>query len=457
MSIKLPERQLPMFELIFSDRLDPDHELMRAANLIDWDSLHEALEKYYSPRGRSGKPIRMMVGIHILKHRYNCSDERAVEELRENAYWQSFCGFKAFQTGDMVDATSLVKFRNRIKTEGMQLIEQTVTRAWCAHGLVKTKRVLIDTTSQPKNIGYPTDADLLHKVREKIVKKVKAVCKEVAFRRAVRNFGRKGKQVLLQVKKLCRHKPQARQEAVKAIKVMTDKVISQAKKMVNSLYARGHNKLARELNCLVSVGKRVINQTEKVLAGENPAKRIYSLHEPKVAAIKKGKAHPSCEFGSVVSLAVHEDGVILSHEEYQQNVADVKTMTPVIRGMKRTTGETPQEAAADRGFDQSPEKQDRMRRRLRLKRLSIPKKGKKPHPESKQPWFKRGQRRRARIEPVIGHLKNDHRLNRCRYKGPQGDTSNVVWATLAWNMKKITRLAHRKEEKQTLRRSNQAA
>ena len=117
-----------MFELIFSDRLDSGAELMRAAELIDWDGLHETFGSYYHPRGRSGKPIRMMVGIHILKHRYNCSDERAVEELRENAYWQCFCGFNSFQVGQILEASSLVKFRNRIETEGMQLIEETVTR-----------------------------------------------------------------------------------------------------------------------------------------------------------------------------------------------------------------------------------------------------------------------------------------------------------------------------------------
>jgi IS5 family transposase len=227
--------------------------------------------------------------------------------------------------------------------------------------------------------------------------------------------------------------------------------------MVNSLYARGRKELARELNRLVSVGKRVVAQTEEVLAGEKPAKRMYSLHEPKVAVIKKGKAYPSCEFGSVVSLAINEDGLILSHEEYQENVADVKTLAPVIRGIERTTGQNPQEVAADRGFDQSQEQQQRMRQRLKLKRLSIPKKGKKPHPESEQAWFKRGQKQRAKIEPVIGHLKNDHRLNRCRYKGSQGDTTNAVWSTLAWNTKKITRLARQKEQKRTTRTTKRAA
>ena len=65
-----------MFETLFTDVLNPDHELLRAARLIDWDRLQETLSVYYSSIGRHGKSIRLMVGIHILKHRYNCSDER---------------------------------------------------------------------------------------------------------------------------------------------------------------------------------------------------------------------------------------------------------------------------------------------------------------------------------------------------------------------------------------------
>ena len=109
-----------MFEMRFADHLDPDHELLGAARIIDWDRVHESLSSYYSPFGRSGKLIRLMVGLHILKHRYNCSDERAVEELHENAYWQCFCGFETFQTKVILDATSLVKFRNRLGSEGMK-------------------------------------------------------------------------------------------------------------------------------------------------------------------------------------------------------------------------------------------------------------------------------------------------------------------------------------------------
>lgn len=446
-----------MFETLFSDVLDPDHELLRAARLIDWDGLHDALSVYYSPLGRQGKSIRLMVGIHILKHRYDCSDERAVEMLHENAYWQCFCGFNTFQGGQILEATSLVKFRNRIGAEGMKQIEAVLLQAWSEMGLVKTKRVAVDTTAQPKNIAYPTDADLLHRIREKITATVKRVREEVTLRKPFRSYERTGKKRLLEIKKFHRKDPEGRKEAIEELKAMTHHVVDQAAGIVNSLYSRGIKEAARELNRLVSLGKRIVNQTTEVLSGQSPNKRLYSLHEPDVAVIKKGKSHPPCEFGAIVALAKNDDGLILSHTEYQHNVADVKTLGQVIKGIKVNVGQAPQDITADRGFDQSLKKQENCRKRWGVKRLIIPKKGKTPHPDSDESWFRKALRQRAKIEPVIGHLKSDHRMNRCRYKGAIGDTINVVWATLAWNTKKIVHLHKLKEEKQALREIRQAA
>lgn len=446
-----------MLETLFSDVLKPDHELIRAARLIDWDTLHETLSVYYSPLGRHGKSIRLMVGIHILKHRYNCSDERAVDMLHENAYWQCFCGFNTFQQGEILDATSLVKFRNRIGVEGMKQIEAVLFKAWSEMGLVKTRRVSVDTTAQPKNIAYPTDADLLHRIREKIVQKIKRVREEVALRKPFRSFNRTGKRIFLGIKKFHRKNPEARKEAIKELKEITGRVVDQASRVVNILYSRGLKEAGRQLNRLVSLGRKVVTQTEKVLSGKAPARRIYSLHEPDVAAIKKGKSYPSCEFGSIVALSKNDDGLILSHVEYQSNIADVKTIGKVISTVKRNTGQCPQVVAADRGFDRSLKKQENCRRRWGVKRMAIPKKGKHPHPDSKESWFRKALKQRVKIEPIIGHLKCDHRLNRCRYKGAVGDTVNVVWATLAWNTKKIVHLHSLREEKRNQREVKRAA
>lgn len=436
-----------MFETLLTDILNPEHELLRAACLIDWDGLHEALSIYYSPIGRRGKSIRLMVGIHILKHRYNCSDDRAVEMLHENAYWQCFCGFNTFQSGQILDSTSMVKFRNRIGTEGMKRIEAVLLHAWSEMGLVKTRRVAVDTTPQPKNIAYPTDADLLHRIKEKIVRQIQRVRKEVTLRKPFRTFSRTGKRTLLGIKKFHRRNPEARKEAIGALKEITELVVKQAVGVVNTLYSRGHRESGRRLNHLVSLGKRIINQTQEVLSGKIPEKRLYSLHEKDVAAIRKGKSFPACEFGSLVSLAKNDDGLILSHQEYQRNMADVKTLGQVVGGIKKNTGHCPDDITADRGFDQSLKKQENCRRRWGAKRMAIPKKGKHPHPHSKESWFRRALKQRIKIEPVIGHLKCDHRMNRCRYRGKVGDTINVVWATLAWNTKKITQLARARGER----------
>jgi len=436
-----------MFELNFKDFLDPDHELLRAAELIDWDELHDAMSTYYSILGRHGKPIRLMVGIHILKHYYNCSDERAVEQLHENAYWQCFSGFTCFQRGQILDATSLVKFRNRIGIEGMRRIEAVFLNHWQELGLIKTRRVCVDTTVQEKNIAYPTDADLLFGIREKIVQQVKKVREAVGFRKPFRSFARTGKKLLLHVKKLYRNKPQQQERAIKQLMSMTNRVTNQAARMANSLYARGHQDLGRKLNQLVSVGHRIVTQTQQVLKGQKPVNRLYSLHEHKVCAIKKGKANKSCEFGSLVSLNINDDGVILSHAEYQRNIGDAKTVGTILNRMETNTGKRAGILTADRGFDQSYKKQNNCRRCWGVSRLAIPKKGKHPHRDSHNPWFKQALKQRVKIEPVIGHLKTDHRMGRCYYKGPKGDTANVVWAAAAWNVKKANRLNSIKQKK----------
>lgn len=446
-----------MFELIFAQSLNPNHELLRAARLIDWDGLQEVLSSYYSLLGRTGKPIRLMVGIHILKHRYNTSDERAVEELHENAYWQCFCGFQTFQTREILDPTSLVKFRNRIGAEGMKRIEEVLFTAWSAMGLVKTRRVSVDTTSQPKDIAYPTDADLLHRIKEKIVREIKRVRQGVTLRKPFRTFGRTGKKLLFEIKRFCRKEPEKRRQKTEELKNIVKRVVHQASAVANNLYARGHKEKGCRINQLASLGKKIIEQTGKVLKGEKLRKRIYSLHEPHVAVIRKGKVHIENEFGSLVSLAVNEEGLILSHEEYQENLHDLKTLSPLISTMEANTGKRPDVIGADRGFSQALKKQERLGKRLKVKRMAIPRKGKKPHPDQRACWFQKALKQRVKIEPVIGHLKNDHRMSRCRYKGKSGDTANVVWAVLAWNTKKIAHLHKKREEKQLQNRIKMAA
>lgn len=80
-----------------SDMLNQSHPLYQLAEKIDWGKIETAFQALYcQDNGRPGKPIRLICGLLILKHLRNLSDESLVEQWRENAYYQYFCGIQEF-------------------------------------------------------------------------------------------------------------------------------------------------------------------------------------------------------------------------------------------------------------------------------------------------------------------------------------------------------------------------
>lgn len=115
--------QMTIIAGVFEAKLNPKHELLILAGKIDWAKLSEELGPHYSKIGRHGKPVRLMAGIHILKHMHNVSDEDAVKRLAGDVYWMAFCGIdEPFASDDWspLDPTTMTKFRNRVGIEGVQ-------------------------------------------------------------------------------------------------------------------------------------------------------------------------------------------------------------------------------------------------------------------------------------------------------------------------------------------------
>jgi len=183
-----------VYELNFVDYLDSQHELLRAANLIEWDHLHHQMSNY-STLGRRGLPIRLVVGPQILNIVTIAAMKGQLKNFMKIPIGKAFCGFTYFQRGKIIDPTSLVKFRIRIGTDGMQHVEAVLMQGWQSEGLVKTQRAFVDATAQPKNIAYSTDTDLLNNIREKILNKVKAIKKSVGLKKSFISFSRVSKKI----------------------------------------------------------------------------------------------------------------------------------------------------------------------------------------------------------------------------------------------------------------------
>ena len=173
-----PERRETGEQDLFRSRLDQiidlKHPLVALGRTVDWGFLEERFgEVYTDDPGRPPLPTRLMAGLVILKHTYDLSDEVLCERWVENPYYQYFCGEEFFQHRLVFDRSSLTRWRNRMGEERLQaLLQESLSVATRTKAIKPSElsRVIVDTTVQPKNVTFPTDAKLLNRAREKLVR-----------------------------------------------------------------------------------------------------------------------------------------------------------------------------------------------------------------------------------------------------------------------------------------------
>lgn len=440
--------QLSIISGLIEKQLDPEHELLVLARKLDWYAIHKTVKVYFKLRGRNAKDSRLTVGALMLKHRFKLSDEGVVTGLKENIYWRSFCGLTgqigAWHKKPPLNPSSLSKFRRRVGAKGIRSIEIVIRNQLVQDGSIDPTSMYIDTTAQEKNIAYPVDTHLLNKAQERIRKAIAKV-KRMGLKVNVPNRGRKAKRAVLLAAKLGGNRKEridaANKELIKINREM-QKALKQALRTKNPNLDREQQKKLKkakeELQDLNELVERVVDQTEKRMKDVHVPNKVLSLHEPEVVAIPKGKRNKPNEYGSKVAFSTDNNGFVVCHQEYRENVFDAKTMGPAVEEWKKACGQAPEELAGDRGFhtDES-QLPDNVKE---IPTVAIPTKGKTKHKDHKTAKFKRLQRKRAAQEPIFSHLKNDHLMDRCRYKGFEGDQINVSLAVIAWNTKKWIRL-----------------
>jgi len=391
----------------FEDTLNQKHPLYILANKVAWQSFEDAFSPLYcQDNGRPAKPIRLMVGLLMLKHIRNISDESVVEQWSENNYYQYFCGEMSFVPGVPCEASELVHFRKRIGEEGIALILKESIRINGNDS--DNPHVNVDTTVQEKNITFPTDA----KLHRKIIKKCHQIANTagITVRQSYRQTLKK-----LGVEQRFRNHPKNKKKAIRAdkkVKVIAGRLVRELeRKLANGLYAEE-----------LALFNQVLSQTR------NSKNKIYSLHEPDVQCISKGKEHKKYEFGNKVSVVYNLRGVIVGALGFR-NEYDGHTLEPALQQVEQLTGKSPQTATVDRGY--------RGKSMIGTTKIQIPKPFGKTVSRYEQQKLRKAHRKRAAIEPVIGHLKSDHRLNRNFYKGIFGDNINIMMAAAAFNFKRM--------------------
>ena len=404
--------QMTFHEVALESFIDMNHELVQLSKAIDWAEVESEFSGYYcSDNGRPGVPIRKMVGMMLLKNIYDLSDEEVVARWMENPYMQYFTGETVFQKRPPINPADFSKFRKRIGKEGAEKLFRLSLRENAKEMTRKEmKQVIVDSTVQEKNITFPTDAKLYRKVIEKV--RTIAEKEEIELRRT---YTRELKALKLKIRFM--NHPTRHREGAKAVRRM--RTIARA--MVNDLSRKLAAKEIGGYGSDIALYLRVINQER------TDTNKIYSLHEPEVECISKGKDYKKYEFGNKSGIAKTRSGLIVSALAFHGNPYDGHTLPDHLDQIERLTGFVPEEAVADRGY--------RGRKIIGQTRISIPTSGGKGQTYYQKTKERKKFRKRAGIEPVIGHLKSDHRMIRNYLRGTLGDAINTLLAAAAYNLR----------------------
>jgi len=388
------------------------HELVLLANKIEWNYCEKEFAKYYSNTGKPSMPIRLMVGSLMLKRIYNLGDETLAKAWVRDPYMQYFCGQSKFEHSFGCDPSDFVHFRKRIGESGVEMIfAHTVS----LHGRSSNdKMVLSDTTVQENNTTFPTDA----KLAKKIIDKCNGIAKEHGVSQR-QTYVRTSKQ-LVRDSYNSKH-PKRRKKAKRSIAKL------------KTIAGRLIRELERELPIEHLQGiEEDLNLYRKVLTQKRGDKnKIYSLHKPFTCCIAKGKAHKQYEFGNKVGLiTTSKDLIITAIKSFLGNPHDSKTIEPLLKQAKRNNNYVPEELIYDRGGKGIKE--------VGKTKISTPDyRPLKRDTEYQKKKKRKKFRRRAAIEPVIGHLKTNFRMGQNYLHGSNSPQINAFLAAAGWNLKKL--------------------
>jgi transposase, IS5 family len=420
-------RQRDLLRPSLDQIINLQHPLVRLADRVDWEFLDRRFASVCAAGpGQPGLPTRLVAGIFILKHAENLSDEVLCARWVENPYYQYFCGELSFCHGLPFDRSSMTRWRQRLGEDQLVALIQESLSVAHKTGAIASKdleRVAVDTTVQPKAIAHPTDARLMHRALVKLV--------ALARREGVRlrqSYLRVAKRAAIMVGRYSHaHQFKRAGKALRFLRTRLGRVIRDIHRKI-----KGRPELMARFAPLLDLALKVRHQDHR-----QRGQKVYSLHAPEVECTlgssprAKGKARAPYEFGCKVSIATpvttpRGGQFVLHAKALHGNPFDGHTLGPVVKDLERVTGVETRRIHVDKGYRGHN------------------------HPEKFRVWIsgqarrvtaviKREMKRRAAVEPVIGHLKAEHRMGRNYLKGRDGDRINAVLAAAGYNFHLLLR------------------
>jgi len=409
------DRQKDLLRPALEEIIDLGHPLVRLAHEIDWQFLDTRFAGVCTAgAGQPPLPTRLVAGLLILKHMHDLSDEVLCARWLENPYYQFFCGELSFCHHLPFDRSSMTHWRQRLgEAQLVALLQESLSVAHKTGALATRdlERVVVDTTVQPKAIAHPTDARLCHRALEKLVDLAER--NEVKLRQSYRRVAKRA--AIMIGRYIHAHQFKRARRQLKFLRIRLGRVIRDIRRKI-----AGNQGLQERFAGLLALAVRVRFQDHR-----QRGHKVYALHAPEVECIGKGKARAPYEFGCKVSIATpatkpRGGQFVLHAKALHGNPFDGHTLGPVIADLEKLTGVETRRIHVDKGYrGHNHAEKFRVWITGQVRRVTRP--------------IRREMKRRAAVEPVIGHVKAEHRMGRNYLKGRDGDRINAVLAAAGYN------------------------
>lgn len=443
--------------------IDLRHPLAVLASRMPWQEIEASVAHIFSRKGRAGVampdldlfgehiqhqgktskagrprvPLRIMISLLYLKHAFNESDEGVVQRWADTPRWQFFSGCAYYEDRQPCDATTLVKFRKLLGEEGVEeLLAQTIKIALDLKLIEaqELRSVIVDTTVQPKAVAHPSDNRLLEVARGKLVELAKSA--GIGLKQT---FAKEGTQLAHKAGRYAHAKQFKRMgKSIKRQRTIVGRLQREIERKWSAIAQAARQALGETFGQTVEqeLGKaqRIVAQSRQRQAIDGP--KLYAWHAEEVECISKGKAHKRHEFGVKVGIAcTFRKNLIVGARAFAGNPYDGHTLHEQLEQagiLMQDAQVKPDTVFVDLGYRgvDADNPGVNIVHRGKAKRLSA--------------QHRKQLKRRQAIEPIIGHLKSEHRMNRCHLKGEMGDRLHAVLCAAGYNIKWLLRMIAKK-------------
>ena len=413
--------------MLQADRLLEDEELIEGVFAAQGQR-HE----HSAIRGRWQTPAEMVLRLLLLKHVRNWSFDTLEREVRANLVYRDFT---RIGMGKVPDAKTLARIAQALGGEVIAELHRRLVKMAQEQGVIRGRKMRVDTTVVETNIHYPTDSSLLGDGARVLTRTMKKIEQRAGgkLKRKVRNRTRSINQRVIAIATASRHKGPAgeekRRKQYQELLRFSRQVLNDAQRVIAEVEGMSAPKkkslrgFCDQLCGMADRVRQVVKQAKvRVFGGltQLPGK-IVSLFEPHTEIIRKGKASKPTEFGKLVQVQEGENQIITHYDVFHRRPSDRELLLGAVEAHEQVLGRVPLLATADAGY--YSQAQEKAVQEKGVKWVAVPNRNTRSAERKKKEhsrWFKKAQRWRTGCEGRISVLKRRHGLNRCLYRGAEG-------------------------------------